>query len=355
MHWSVTIHPRTLHFKEPAGTSRGVYLVHDVWYVALQGEEGHFGVGESAPLPDLSCDAGPGYAARLEAACRAFGRSGDLDAAVPPDAPSIRFGLETALAHAKAGSVRLFDTPFGRGERDIPINGLIWMGSHEQMLARLEAKMAQGFRCIKFKIGAIDFDLECDLIRRIRERYPDPKELEIRLDANGGFTPENAPARLERLAAFRPHSIEQPVRQGQWEEMGKLCRESPIPIALDEELIGVHETARKEALLDAIRPAYVILKPSLHGGMKGCDEWIALASSRGIGHWATSALESNIGLNAIAHWCATRDPAMPQGLGTGQLFTDNMEGYPLSIRRCALHFDAGAPEPDLAAWLGLER
>lgn len=353
MKWTLSIIPRTLHFREPAGTSRGVYLTHDVWYVVAQSDEGHFGVGECAPLPDLSCDAGPDYEQRLAETCRAFEAEDCLDCVLPADAPSIRFGLETAIAHAMAGTVRLADTPFSRGKRDIPINGLIWMGSHERMLERLARKIDGGYRCVKFKIGAIDFDLECDMLRRARERWPSPQELEIRLDANGAFTPEEAPARLERLAAFQPHSIEQPIRQGQWEAMARLCRESPIPIALDEELIGVHDDAGKKALLDTIRPAWIILKPTLHGGMRGCNRWVALATERHVGHWTTSALESNVGLNAIAHWCARHDPIMPQGLGTGQLFTDNMDAFPLSIRDCALHFDPAAPEPDLKGWLGL--
>ncbi|MDO5536187.1 MAG: o-succinylbenzoate synthase [Desulfovibrionaceae bacterium] len=352
MAWQFTIVPRLLHFREPAGTSRGVYTVRQVWYVVLSDGEGRTGVGECAPLHDLSADAGPDYAERLEACCFQFCETGDLYASVPAGCPSMRFGLETALCHLRAGSLRFFDTAFSRGEEDVPINGLVWMGDHDRMLERMEAKLAQGFHCLKFKIGGIDFESECDLLRRVRERCPDPAELEIRLDANGSFTPENAMERLEILASFRPHSLEQPVRQGQWPLMAELCRRSPVPLALDEELIGVPEEARED-LLAVIRPAWLVLKPTLHGGMKGCEEWIDLAGQYGCGFWVTSALESNIGLNAIAQWRAKRPCDMPQGLGTGQLFTDNCEGMPSAMRGPVVHCDPARPEPDLTAWLGL--
>ena len=206
------------------------------------------------------------------------------------------------------------------------------MGTFEEMYSRLEAKLKAGFHCVKLKIGAIDFNKELDLIKHIREAF-DKNTIELRVDANGGFTPENAMARLEALAQYDIHSIEQPIKQHQWGEMARLCKETPLPIALDEELIGVNVKSMKEYLLDTIRPQYIILKPSLHGGMYGCNEWIQMAKERGIGSWITSALESNVGLNAIAHYCAqTYGPAvsMPQGLGTGQLFTDNIE-MPLMI------------------------
>ena len=247
--------------------------------------------------------------------------------------PSILFGLETAFAQLDAnGSARLYDTPFARGEEGITINGLVWMGTFEEMYSRLETKLKAGFHCVKLKIGAIDFDKELDLIKHIREAF-DKNTIELRVDANGGFTPDNAMERLEALAQYDIHSIEQPIKQHQWKDMARLCKETPLPIALDEELIGVNVKSMKEYLLDSIRPQYIILKPSLHGGMYGCDEWIQLAKERGIGSWITSALESNIGLNAIAHYCAkTYGPSvsMPQGLGTGQLFTDNID-MPLVI------------------------
>lgn len=207
------------------------------------------------------------------------------------------------------------------------------MGTYEEMLARLEEKLKAGFHCVKLKIGAIDFFKELDLIKRIREVY-NKEQVELRVDANGGFSPEDAMSRLEALAQYDIHSIEQPIKQHQWRKMAELCRESPLPIALDEELIGVNVRSMKEALLDTIRPQYIILKPSLHGGMYGCQEWIQLAEQRGIGSWITSALESNVGLNAIALFCARMygpDVKMPQGLGTGQLFTDNIP-MPLDIK-----------------------
>ena len=212
------------------------------------------------------------------------------------------------------------------------------------MYRRIEEKMKAGFRCIKVKIGAIDFERELELLAHIRQHFS-PQEIELRVDANGAFSPADAPRKLEQLSQFHLHSIEQPIRAGQWEEMSKLCQETPIPIALDEELIGINHSERKRQLLDTIRPQYIILKPSLHGGLHGSEEWIKLAKERGIGSWVTSALESNVGLNSIAQWCATLNPQMPQGLGTGQLFTDNIP-YPLAIQGDCLWFLPEQPEPD---------
>lgn len=209
--------------------------------------------------------------------------------------------------------------------------------------------MRLGFRCIKVKIGAIDFERELELLDRIRRRFT-PQQIELRVDANGAFLPEDAPQKLEALSRFGLHSIEQPVRAGQWEVMARLCASAPFPIALDEELIGINERARKIALLDTIRPQYIILKPSLHGGLHGAAEWIKLAAERGIGSWVTSALESNVGLNAIAQWCATLHPQMPQGLGTGLLFTDNVD-YPLHIEGDCLWCQGDNTEPELWGYL----
>ncbi len=351
--WKTAVVARTLHFKEPAGTSRGVYRERQAWYVAVRDSQGRVGVGECAPLPDLSCDAGPELPARLTEACRRFEQTGSPDSAAAPDCPSVLFALETALAHAEAGTVRFWETPFSRGETGIPINGLVWMGSREEMARRLDAKLEAGFGCIKIKIGAIGFEDEIALLRHIRSLYPSPDDLELRLDANGAFTPDNALERLERLAEFLPHSLEQPLRQGQWEEMARICRESPIPIALDEELIGIGDDAEKAALLDAVHPRYLVLKPSLHGGLRGADGWARLAKTRGIGFWITSALESNVGLNAIAQWCAVKLPEMPQGLGTGQLFTDNCEGFPIRLEGSEMRCDPEGPEPDILGWLGI--
>ena len=331
----IEISERTLHFKQPAGTSRGVYTTRQSYYLTITDDNrsGIKGVGECATLPDLSCDAVPEYFKILSDICRMVEQTGNIPYEMLRPYPSILFGLETAFAQLEAnGSTRLYDTPFGRGEEGITINGLVWMGTFEEMYSRLEAKLKAGFHCVKLKIGAIDFNKELDLIKHIREAF-DKNTIELRVDANGGFTPENAMARLEALAQYDIHSIEQPIKQHQWGEMARLCKETPLPIALDEELIGVNVRSMKEYLLDTIRPQYIILKPSLHGGMYGCNEWIQMAKERGIGSWITSALESNVGLNAIAHYCAqTYGPAvsMPQGLGTGQLFTDNIE-MPLMI------------------------
>ena len=334
MSLKVTVSERTLHFKQPAGTSRGVYTERKVWYVHLSDGEKE-GVGECAPLPDLSCDARSDYAEVLEKMCKEFCQTGEINYERWRDYPSMLFGLETALLSLRSHlspltshhSPLLFDTAFSRGEVGIPINGLVWMGSYEEMLKRMEEKLAKGFRCVKLKIGAIDFEQELDLIKRIRERFSF-HEVELRLDANGAFPYEEALYKLELLSQYAIHSIEQPIRQGQWAYMAELCRESPLPIALDEELIGVNDPEMKRHMLNIIKPRYIILKPSLHGGMMGCREWIETARDMGIGSWITSALESNIGLNAIAQFASDvygDHITMPQGLGTGQLFTDNID------------------------------
>ena len=365
--YKIDISERTLHFKQPAGTSRGVYTTRHSYYLTLTSDDmpGVEGVGECATLPDLSCDAKPEYAVTLRQVCQMVEQMGRIPYDMIRAYPSITFGLETAFASffdaakklleivpaegasssemlkQKGVSVpagmenltELFDSPFGRGEEGITINGLVWMGTYEEMLARLEEKLQAGFHCVKLKIGAIDFFKELDLIKRIRDVYT-KEQVELRVDANGGFLPENAMSQLEALAKYDIHSIEQPIKQHQWPKMAQLCRETPLPIALDEELIGVNVRSMKQALLDTIRPQYIILKPSLHGGIYGCNEWIELANQRGIGSWITSALESNIGLNAIAHYAAKvygSNVKMPQGLGTGQLFTDNIP-MPLEIR-----------------------
>ena len=327
------IEERLLHFKQPAGTSRGVYTTRKIWLIHLYDDDCH-GVGECAPLPDLSCDAlsDEEYQSLLHPFCQALCQTGDIDVEALRDYPSMLFGLETALLNLRNGD-RLFDTAFSRGEIGIPINGLVWMGNHDEMLQRLEQKLSLGFHCVKLKIGAIDFEQELDLIRRIRSRFSS-HEVELRLDANGAFPYKDALYKLELLSQYAIHSIEQPIRQGQWAYMAELCRESPLPIALDEDLIGVNDPAMKRHMLSIIKPRYIILKPSLHGGLAGCREWIATAKEQGIGSWITSALESNIGLNAIAQFASSiyGDPIrMPQGLGTGQLFTDNIP-MPLEIR-----------------------
>ena len=339
---------RIFHFKQPAGTSRGVYLTRKSWFITLSLEDGRTGVGECAPLPDLSVDAMPDDVFELCLNSR-------LNAILPRlteaqeqpdllerqlkiaetafyDYPSMRFGLETALLNLHHGE-RLFDTPFARGEVGIPINGLVWMGSYDEMKKRLEEKIDKGFQCVKIKIGAIEFDEELELLRKIRKRFS-RDVIEIRTDANGAFKPDEAMSKLQQLAQFQIHSIEQPIRQHQWRDMAELCRISPVPIALDEDLIGLSKKEEKNEMLELVKPQYIVLKPSLHGGMAGCREWIELAEKHEIKSWITSALESNVGLNAIAQFASHvygEHITFHQGLGTGQLFTDNTDS-PLSLR-----------------------
>lgn len=329
----IEIEERLLHFKQPAGTSRGVYTERRLWLVSISDGDA-VGVGECAPLLDLSCDALEPhiYNKVLRDFCDQMEQTGEIPYETMRDYPSMLFGLETAMLNLRRGNC-LFDTSFARGEVGIPINGLVWMGSYEEMLKRLEEKLKLGFRCVKLKVGAIDFDKELDLVKRIRERFSH-REVELRLDANGGFTPDEALYRLELLSQYAIHSIEQPIKQKQWAKMAELCRDAPLPIALDEELIGVNDPVAKRQMLRIIKPAYIVLKPSLHGGMMGCREWIDIAHEEGVGSWITSALESNIGLNAIAQFCSDvygDAISFPQGLGTGQLFTDNIP-MPLEIR-----------------------
>ena len=333
----ITITSKLLHFLQPAGTSRGVYNTRLSFYLKLTSDEQPdvVGVGECATLPDLSCDAMPPneYERKLRTFCDEYERTGVIDYEAMRAYPSMLFGLETAVAQFNAkGSLNFFDTPFGRGEEGIPINGLVWMGTFEEMFERLEAKLRAGFHCIKIKIGAIDFDRELQLIRHIRSTFS-RNDVELRVDANGGFTPEEALSRMEALVQYDIHSIEQPIKQHQWTEMARLCAATPLPIGLDEELIGVNERQKKIELLDTIRPQYIVLKPSLHGGMAGTEEWIQLARERNISSWITSALESNVGLNAIAQLTASiygTNIRHAQGLGTGQLFADNIE-MPLKV------------------------
>lgn len=331
--------PRTLRFLQPAGTSRGVYTVRRVWYVVMRYVEGRreaLGVGECAPLPDLSCDYDATYEARLRRVCAQAEAAGRIPWEALREIPSMLMGLETAARSAR-GSLggdpfQLCDTPFSRGEAGIRINGLVWMGRQDEMLQRMEAKLAAGYGCVKLKIGAIDFEAELGLVQRLRARFG-PASVELRVDANGAFSPHDAPHRLEALAPYAIHSIEQPLRAGQWAALAALCRNTPIPIALDEELIGLNDVAQKRLLLETVRPQYLVLKPSLHGGFHGAAEWASEATRRHIPFWVTSALETNVGLNAIAQWQSQLQAAPPlcQGLGTGQLFVRNCEGPALRI------------------------
>lgn len=286
------------------------------------------GVGECAPLPDLSCDALPAdqYEATLSEMCARVCREGRIcyDALRPY--PSMLFGLETAMAQLRREPPFDGASRFSQGEVGIPINGLVWMGALDEMYARVEEKLRAGFGCLKLKIGALDWADELEMIRSVRRRFS-RDVLELRLDANGGFSVGEARDRLEELSALDIHSIEQPIKQGQWADLARLCDAGLLPIALDEELIGVNDVDTKARLLDSVRPQYIVLKPSLHGGMQGCREWVALAAERGIGSWLTSALETHVGLRSIGLLAAELygdTPSMRQGLGTGELFVEPM-------------------------------
>lgn len=337
--YSLKVCPYRLYFKQPAATSRGVYSTRDVWYLYLTSNEfpDRLGIGECAPLPSLSCDLTENYEQKLQQICNEVASKGYIDHNKLRPYPSILFGLETAFAHFKSNSYQLQNTSFSKGETGISINGLVWMGSYDFMLQQIEDKIKRGFDCIKIKIGSIDFNEEIKLIEFIRNHFS-KNDIEIRVDANGAFKTEEALSKLERLAKLDIHSIEQPIAANQWEKMARLVEATPLPIALDEELIGVNQRIEKQHLLDIIQPQYIILKPSLHGGLSGCDEWIAEVEKRKIGWWATSALESNIGLNSIAHWCSTYPNTMPQGLGTGSLFINNID-VPLDLQKNKMWFN----------------
>ena len=327
----IDIEERMLHFKQPAGTSRGIYTERRIWLVkVIDGER--VGIGECAPLPKLSCDDIPDYSEELRVKCEEFAaaiQKGDEAIAAffetLRDYPSMLFGMETALDGLKT-SLAPSQKERAGGAISIPTNGLVWMGSYDEMEQRIEQKLNQGFHCIKLKIGAIDFDAELELLKKIRKRFG-PREIELRVDANGAFAYDEALYKLELLSQYALHSIEQPIKAKQWANMSELCRESPLRIALDEELIGVNDPEQKRQMLNIIRPAYIVLKPSLHGGMMGVREWVEIANDMGIGSWITSALESNVGLYAIARLAYDiygPKIRMPQGLGTGLLFTDNI-------------------------------
>ncbi len=327
-----------LNFHVTRGTSRGTLNTKPSWFIFIHDRSQKLcAIGECGLLPKLSVDDRKGYEAMLDTVVGSLNKGTAL-----PDLvawPSIRFAVEQLHKQLENQSfAHFFDTPFAQGAKGIKINGLIWMDRQEIMLREIEEKLDAGFACLKLKIGAIDFDKELKMLAQIRKRFS-PSEIELRVDANGAFTSSEAPDKLERLHAFELHSIEQPIRAGQWDAMADLCRKSPFPIALDEELIGVHTFAKKEALMATIRPQAIILKPSLLGGFVACDEWIALAEKYGAIWWATSALESNIGLNAIAQYAASKKPVLPQGLGTGQLYSNNIEG-PLEVDGDQIYFRA---------------
>lgn len=329
----VSFDKKTFLFKQPGGTSRGVLTEKHAWFLYLWDSANPeiVGVGECSIIPGLTPEFHDleSYENKVRKLCEEInagnftlenisGLSEELQ-----DSPSVLFGLETAVLDLQTGGKSLFyDTAFTRAETQIPINGLIWMGTEEFMNTQIEDKLAEGYSCIKMKIGAIDFEKEVAILASLRKRFA-ADVLTLRVDANGAFSPEEAPGKLDRLAELEIHSIEQPIRAGQWKKMAELCAQTGIPIALDEELIGIYGLENKRRLLGEIRPQYIILKPSLHGGISGTKEWIALAESLDIPWWITSALESNVGLNVIAQLTSTYDIKIPQGLGTGSLYVEN--------------------------------
>lgn len=342
--------PYLLHFRFAAGTSRGILHEKKIWILRLTDTEnpGVCAYGECGPLAGLSVDDIPDFEVQLQEVCQLFNQL-DLEVfpfnlpmivqqVVPEHLPSVRFGLETALYDYLNGSRRMiFPNAFAAGKQGIPINGLIWMGEKEFMLKQIEDKLQQGYTTIKIKVGAIDFEQECEILRFIRSRFS-PEKITLRVDANGAFSAEDVHDKLEKLSAFKLHSIEQPVKAGQTQLMQQIAMESPVPVALDEELIGLPAYMQKFNLLKAIQPPYIILKPSLLGGFQQCREWIEIADRLHIGWWITSALESNIGLNAIAQFTGSFPAQMPQGLGTGQLYHNNFPS-PLTIRNGYLHYE----------------
>ncbi|XCF07587.1 o-succinylbenzoate synthase [Tamlana crocina] len=328
--------PHTLNFKTPGGTSRGVLKTKDTYFLIINSDEKQ-GIGECALFKGLSADDVPNYEGKLNWVCENINLGLETLLASLSEFPSIQFGLETAFKSLESqDAFELFPSNFTDDEGAIPINGLIWMGSESFMKQQMKEKIEAGFSCIKMKIGAIDFETELGLLKSIRKEFSS-KDIELRVDANGAFSPENALEKLKQLSEFDLHSIEQPIRQGQFEFMTALCETTPLPIALDEELIGVFSESEKQKLLQVINPQYIILKPSLVGGFRGSDTWIELAKKQNIGWWITSALESNIGLNAIAQYTYTKHSKMPQGLGTGGLFTNNFES-PLEVKKGTLQY-----------------
>ncbi len=328
----------TLVFKQAGGTSRGVLHQKPSWILKIFDTDNPetFGIGESSIIPNLSPDKIEELEPTIQKVCENIyfyqNNFNELN-----HFPSVQFAVETALLDLKNKGRRiLFPSKFTEGKDAININGLIWMGSKEFMRDQIKEKIEEGFKCIKLKIGALNFEEEINILNGIREEY-NAEEIELRLDANGAFSPKDALEKIKRLSGFNIHSIEQPIKAGQFDEMAKLCQKSPIPIALDEELIGVKHTEEKQKLLQQIKPQFVILKPSLLGGLEKSLEWINLANGNKIGWWVTSALESNIGLNAIAQWTYQLKNELPQGLGTGKLFTNNIPS-PLKINEAKLFY-----------------
>ncbi|WP_342750386.1 o-succinylbenzoate synthase [Aureitalea marina] len=309
-----------LHFKQPGGTSRGVLHDKETWFLILR--QGHeIGLGECGLFRGLSSDDRPDYEQQLAKTCDHINSPLEELLEMNKEFPSIRIGLEMAFRSLEnSDSSQVYPSEFSMNGHPIPINGLVWMGDPDFMRKQIREKIDRGFDCVKLKIGALDFDTELELLKEVRRHYS-YNEIMLRVDANGAFHPDEAMGKLEQLHKLDIHSIEQPIAAGQWKEMAELCKHTPLPIALDEELIGVHHLQDRKQLMEEIRPQYLILKPSLLGGFASCDQWIDLAGQYGAGWWVTSALESNIGLNAIAQYTFTKNSKLPQGLGTGACFT----------------------------------
>ena len=334
---TATYHKYILQFKQASGTSRGILKTKETWFIIID-DNGKQGVGECGIFRGLSIDDRPYYEEKLRWACENIAIGLDALLTLLIEFPSIQFGLEMAFRSLESHNMfDLFPSDFTEGKSFIPINGLIWMGSEAFMKQQIKEKIEVGFSCIKLKIGAIDFQTELNLLKSIRKEYS-ASDIELRVDANGAFSMNDALEKLKCLSEYDLHSIEQPIKQGQPQEMARLCEDTPLPIALDEELIGVFTVTERQKLLQTIRPQYIILKPSLIGGFQGSDNWINLAEQMNIGWWITSALESNVGLNAIAQYTFEKHSKMFQGLGTGSLFTNNFP-CPLKVKNGTLRYE----------------
>ncbi|GER60247.1 o-succinylbenzoate synthase [Patiriisocius marinus] len=332
-----TFKKHTLIFKRPSGTSRGVLKTKDTYFILIK-DEVNKGVGECGLLRGLSIDDRPDYEEKLQWVCDNIHLGEKKILKELEEFPSIQIGVETAfLSLVSKDMFSIFPSDFSLGNAPIEINGLIWMGDAAFMKSQISEKLEQGFNCIKMKIGAIDFNTEISVLEDIRKHFS-KNQIELRVDANGAFKISEALEKLKTLSALDIHSIEQPIKQGNWIDMAKLCEQTPLPIALDEELIGIFKISEKRKLLEIINPQYIILKPSFVGGFAGTDEWISLADSLGIGWWITSALESNIGLNAISQYTFTKNSNLPQGLGTGSLYTNNVPS-PLTVENGTIFYD----------------
>jgi o-succinylbenzoate synthase len=334
-------HKYLLNFKQPSGTSRGVLTTRETWFLIIKNGEST-GIGECGILRSLSFDDRPDYEVKLKWVCENIKLGKEKLWEELLEFPSIQFGVEMAFKSLGSnGPFLLFPSEFTLGKAVIPINGLVWMGEKKFMKEQISEKINAGFNCIKMKIGAIDFEAELDLLKYIRTEFSS-EEIELRVDANGSFSSEDALLKLQQLSEYDIHSVEQPIKAGQWEEMARLCEVTPIPVALDEELIGITDVTKKRELIQTVQPQYVIFKPSLIGGFKGTREWLEIAEEMTLGWWVTSALESNVGLNAITQWTYTLNSPLPQGLGTGSLYTNNFQS-PLRVKNGAIQYDPRFP------------